>query len=292
MAVVKQVTSLVELLKDLDENGMDGYERYRAVNGYLSMEARYTNTPLNGTFELTPFCNFDCKMCYVHLTANQIKPDERLLTVDEWKSIIDQAIEHGMIYADITGGECLSYPGFKEVYHHLIASGVQPAILTNGSLLTEEMVDFLSENPPSVIQITLYGSCEDAYEKVCGHRAFHEVMDGIERAKNAGLRVNLTVTPNRYMQDDVDALLSLLHSLNISYYIGGSTLPARQETGRKMEEFAVKPNVYFSMLKKERAYWETQPRNDEQQGRERVYVPQKKRCLKVYHAAEGTVHFM
>ncbi len=274
MAKVRTVANLGELLRDLGAE-IGSVERYRAVNGYLSMKARYANIPINGSFELTPFCNFDCKMCYVHLGANQLKADERLLTVDEWKSIIDQAIEAGMIYADITGGECLTYPGFKDVYRHFIASGVQPAVLTNGSLLTEEMVAFLAEHPPAVVQVTVYGRCEDAYERVCGRRAFHEVMQGIERAKKAGLPINLTVTPNRYIQDDTGDLLDLLHTLGISYYIGGSTLPARQETGRKMEEFAVDLDAYCAMIKEDQAYWDARSkRNEHLTRRPDVYVPQ------------------
>lgn len=29
--------------------------------------------PISGTFELTPRCNFDCKMCYVHLVLCTFK---------------------------------------------------------------------------------------------------------------------------------------------------------------------------------------------------------------------------
>ena len=28
--------------------------------------------PISGTFELTPRCNFNCKMCYVHLQPEEI----------------------------------------------------------------------------------------------------------------------------------------------------------------------------------------------------------------------------
>lgn len=38
--------------------------------------------PISGTFELTPRCNFDCKMCYVHLKEEQISKHGRELTAD------------------------------------------------------------------------------------------------------------------------------------------------------------------------------------------------------------------
>lgn len=43
--------------------------------------------PISGTFELTPRCNFDCKMCYVHLKPEQIPRHGRELTAKEWLRI-------------------------------------------------------------------------------------------------------------------------------------------------------------------------------------------------------------
>ena len=41
------------------------------LSTYLHAKACRNGTPLAGNFELTARCNFDCKMCYVHLTAEE-----------------------------------------------------------------------------------------------------------------------------------------------------------------------------------------------------------------------------
>ena len=41
------------------------------LSAYLHARACRAGTPLAGNFELTARCNFDCKMCYVHLTAEE-----------------------------------------------------------------------------------------------------------------------------------------------------------------------------------------------------------------------------
>ena len=41
------------------------------LSAYLHTRACRAGTPLAGNFELTARCNFDCKMCYVHLTAEE-----------------------------------------------------------------------------------------------------------------------------------------------------------------------------------------------------------------------------
>ena len=231
--------SLNDVLDDLEKRGITGFMRYKAVNRYVALKARYNDTPVSGSFELTPLCNFDCKMCYVHLKPEQLKPDESLLTINEWKTIIRQAVDAGMMYATLTGGECLTYPGFKEIYLYLVSLGIQPDVLTNGRLLTKEMIDFFVKYPPGSIQVTIYGSCEEAYEAVTGHRAFQQVIDGITRVKEAELNLFLTVSPSIYMKNDVKALLDFIHSLNVPYAIGEATLKARDETGRDINEYAV-----------------------------------------------------
>jgi len=41
------------------------------LSTYLHARACRNGTPLVGNFELTARCNFNCKMCYVHLPAEE-----------------------------------------------------------------------------------------------------------------------------------------------------------------------------------------------------------------------------
>ena len=46
--------------------------------------------PISGTFELTPRCNFNCKMCYVHLKEQDIPKYGREMTAKEWIRIAEE----------------------------------------------------------------------------------------------------------------------------------------------------------------------------------------------------------
>ena len=70
--------NLKELLIDLDAKGIPQEQRYEHVRRFLDFRAREEAIPLTGTFELTPLCNLDCKMCYVHLNKAQMKGAELL----------------------------------------------------------------------------------------------------------------------------------------------------------------------------------------------------------------------
>ena len=65
------------------------------------LRARREGLPLSGTFELTPLCNFRCRMCYVRVDA--LPEGSRLRTAEEWLDLARQAAERGMYAVTLTG---------------------------------------------------------------------------------------------------------------------------------------------------------------------------------------------
>ena len=241
----KLPTSLAELLAQLDAQGVTDYRRYSEVRKYLGFKARDKGVPVSGTFELTPLCNLDCKMCYVHLNREQLCGAE-LLSTQTWKDLMRQAVDAGMMFATLTGGECLTYPGFKELYLYLREMGVESSIYSNGVRMDAEMVDFLVENPPALIQITVYGASEAAYARVTGHRSFARVMENLRRVQDAGLPLRAAITPNAFMEDG-EQLVRLLHGMDVPFQINSGLMAPRAETGRDLQDADL--DTYIRLLK-------------------------------------------
>lgn len=244
----RQPESLRELLAQLDAEGVTDYRRYDAVRRFMGFKAREKNVPISGSFELTPLCNLDCKMCYVHLNKDQMH-GAALLSVDAWKDIMRQAVDAGMMYARVTGGECLTYPGFRELYLYLADMGVETSVLSNGVAMDEDMVAFFRQHPPAGIQVTLYGAGEDAYERVTGHRMFGRVMEHLRRLRDAGIPLSVAVTPNAFMTDGLE-IVRLLHEEGFHFSINAGIVPPREETGRRTADADVE--TYVAMLKLQR----------------------------------------
>ena len=238
-------SSLQALLRQLDEQGITDYRRYQQVRRYLSFKAREKNLPISNSFELTPLCNLDCKMCYVHLQREQMHGAE-LLTTEQWKDIMRQSIDAGMLFATLTGGECLTYPGFDELYLFLQENGVQVGVLSNGLLMDADRIAFFQQHPPALIQITLYGASEEAYERVTGKRMFTRVMENLHRIREAELPMCVSVTPNAFMTDG-EAAVRLLHAEGFSFNINSGLMAPREETGRKLADADL--DEYVSMLR-------------------------------------------
>ena len=251
-------------LKMLREKTNEEKQSFNRFESYLEDRAREKGTPIRGQFELTPFCNFDCKMCYAHLTADQLH-GHKVMSVDQWKDLMKQAYDMGMYKATLTGGECLSYPGFKELYLYLHELGCNVSVLTNGSLLNEEWIDFFVKHRPEKIRITLYGGSEDDYERVTGHSAFERVRRNIELVKAAKIPLTISVTPNRYLGDAVLDTIRKAKSMNESVLISGGLFDPREDTGRAGQKDDLETDQYLEIYKLE----------EELAGREIVEVDEK-----------------
>lgn len=226
-------------------DGINDYRRYEAMRKFLNFKARDNGIPISGSFELTPLCNLDCKMCYVHLNKTQMQ-GAPLLSVDQWKNIMQQAINAGMMYARLTGGECLTYAGFRELYLFLRGQDIETVILTNGLLLDKEMTAFLQKYPPAALQVSMYGAGEDSYEQVTGKRAFSLVMGNLHRVKKAGIPLTIAVTPSEYMAD-TEQIVELLYKENLPCSINAGIFPPRSETGRTLADAT--QDTYISVLR-------------------------------------------
>lgn len=96
--------------------------------------------PITGAFELTPICNFQCKMCYVRKSAREVCELGGLQPLEFWLKVAEQARDAGMLSPLLTGGETFLYPRIRELYQAMYQMGMEISINSNGSCITEETV--------------------------------------------------------------------------------------------------------------------------------------------------------
>lgn len=170
------------------------------ITEYLFHKATMDRRPICGTFELSPLCNYNCRMCYVHQSEMSLKKQgKKILPPEFWLNLAKQAKEEGMLYLLLTGGEPFLYEGFWEVYNGLADMGFIISINSNGSLIDETVVERLKEHPPVRINITLYGASDATYEKICGVKnGYTRTIRGIQLLREAGISVklNCSLTPS------------------------------------------------------------------------------------------------
>ena len=246
MAYMEGPANGLEFLEKLHGANGKKIQLFQDLSGYLSIKAREKGIPFTGQFELTPLCNFSCRMCYVHLNRNQLC-DHPILSVETWKDLMHQAWEAGMIKAALTGGECLVYPGFDELFLYLHSLGCEVSVMTNGFLLNDQRIRFFQEHMPALIQVSLYGWNDDVYERVTGQRAFTAVYANIRKAIDAGLPLVISITPNVYLGDDVLETIRAAKSICRKVLVNSSVFTPRRETGRSEHQDNVSTDLYVKI---------------------------------------------
>lgn len=215
----------------------------------MRSETRKQFVPMSGAFELTPRCTLDCAMCYIHLTKEQMGNRSELST-EKWIEIIDAAYNNGMVFSLLTGGECTLHDGFQQIYMHLKELGCIVTVNINGTILTDSILNTFIKSPPRCIQISLYGSNEDSYEKLTGSRCFEKVYNNICRLKEANLPVRIAITPNKYLQDNVLDILNLCKENGWKYLINKALIEAHYDTGRSINDFSMTVEEEISLQKR------------------------------------------
>ena len=200
------------------------------------LENAYKNAiPVNVAFELTPLCNLNCRMCYVHLQDASLQ--SRLLSGEQWIAIMDEAIEKGMISALLTGGEALTHPDFWKIYRHLTDAGIGVTIKSNGLLLNPEAIRRFCDVPPATLDVSVYGCDDNSYEAVTGCRVFETVDRNLRAALEADLPVRLMITPSACMLPYVERIMKYAGSFGVETRVNVYLGEPYDNTGRKKEDF-------------------------------------------------------
>ena len=173
-------------------------------------------------FEVTSRCNALCDHCGSRCTAS--KRDE--LSSEDFKKVLDSVAENfgtKAIMLNITGGEPLMRKDLFEITGYADSLGFKWGLVTNGMLITDDVISKMKETHMSTITISLDGmqKTHEEFRHVPG--CFNRIISAIEKLKDTNFIEHIQVTfiatkNNIYELPEVYRLLSMLEidSLRIS----------------------------------------------------------------------------
>ncbi len=173
----------------------------------LFQKASQLGTPFSGTFELTARCNLDCGMCYIHRRENDSAALALELPASRWIDIARQSAQSGTLLMLLTGGEPFVYQDFFEVYDACLELGMLVSINTNATHLTDSAIEQLAKNPPTSINVSLYGASNKAYERQCGGTGlFDRVTASIIKLRESNIQVKINYSVTDCNSEDMNAI--------------------------------------------------------------------------------------
>lgn len=167
------------------------------ISSYLHAKAKEKGLPLSGTFEITGRCNFNCRMCYIH-SSDCARAANDELPAKWWTDLGREAVDAGMVFLLITGGEPLIRNDFAEIYAELCKMGCIISLNSNGYLINDKIKELFRKYPPNRVNVSIYGSDDDTYESFTGVRGFSKVMQNVRDLRDMGIdvRFNCSITPD------------------------------------------------------------------------------------------------
>ncbi|MEV5386223.1 radical SAM protein [Streptomyces sp. NPDC052721] len=165
------------------------------------------------TWEINLGCDFDCVMCYLG--------EKRFegLDMDGKRKLLAVMRDAGVIWLQITGGEPLIDPHFREAYRLAHELGMQVEVLSNGSRLHKHhMLNLLRTYPPTKLTLSMYGATAETYDAVTRRRgAYERFAAGLQNAVAAGLNVDLSLIIVRGNAHEADAMRDWARSLGLRF---------------------------------------------------------------------------
>ena len=206
--------------------------------------------PLAVLAELTHRCPLQCPYCSNPIELDRARSE---LTTEEWKKVLSELAELGVLQVHFSGGEPAARKDLVELVKHANDVGLYTNLITSAVLLTREKLAELADAGLSHVQISFQGSEAASADRVAGLKDAHNKK--IEVAKwtreldlpltvNAVMhRQNLHQLPD-IIQMAVDLDADRLEVANVQYY--GWALKNRaalmpslaqiEETGRLVED--------------------------------------------------------
>jgi len=163
-------------------------------------------------WNITRRCNLKCIHCYAQ-AKDQVFDNE--LTTDEGKNLIDDLSQYKVPVLLLSGGEPTIRKDLPELAAYAIEKGMRAVISTNGTLITQEMARVLKDIGLSYVGISLDGmeKIHDRFRGVKG--AYRAALEGIKNCQDAGIKVGLRFTINKFNVDEIENIFNLLEDMDI-----------------------------------------------------------------------------
>jgi len=136
--------------------------------------------------ETSTHCNAGCVFC--PWPTDDFTRKKEIMSVDDYKFYVDkirQELPDQITETTISGfGEAFTDPTLLEKIRYAKSTGIGVHVLTNGSYLTEEIIDELYEIGILSLRVSIHTTNEESYKKVMNYRSNRFTLDKVMKSMN------------------------------------------------------------------------------------------------------------
>ncbi len=162
-------------------------------------------------WELTKKCNLNCIHCRAESENSQYEGE---LSLDEFKTIIDDIADHYSPIMVLTGGEPLYREDIFQIASHAAGKGLKTALASNGTLIDRDIADKISKALIQRVSISLDGSTAESHDGFRGiPGSYYKALRGIEFLKRAGVEFQINTTISRRNVHEIEDIMNLAENI-------------------------------------------------------------------------------
>ncbi|MCD1294900.1 SynChlorMet cassette radical SAM/SPASM protein ScmE [Methanocella sp. CWC-04] len=165
-------------------------------------------TPRAIDIAVTNDCNLRCSYCSHFSSPGDVKHD---LQAEEWLQFFKELNECSVMRVVLEGGEPFYRKDIFEIIEGIVKNRMRYSILTNGTLITEDIARFLSSAKRcDAVQVSIDGSNENIHDIYRGKGTFQKAINGLKCLKENGVPVTVRVTIHKENVTDLENVAKLL----------------------------------------------------------------------------------
>jgi SynChlorMet cassette radical SAM/SPASM protein ScmE len=169
---------------------------------------RLMRTPKKVDISITNRCNLRCRYCYHFESAGDVEGD---LPAAEWFRFFEELNRCAVTEVTLAGGEPFIREDLKEIVHGIVRNRMRFQILSNGTLITDEMASFLaSSGRCNYVQVSIDGSMPESHDVMRGKGSFAKALQGLMILRRHRVHVAVRVTIHRKNVNDLESVARLL----------------------------------------------------------------------------------
>lgn len=193
----------------LKNNDIEKFNLFLKSKRAKKMENNEMRFPRKMRLEITNKCNNRCVWCYA---SNRYEKEN--LSNEEFTSVIKSLADNGVFEITFSGGEPTLNKALPELIEYANNLGLITHLITNGTLLSKDVVKKLERAGLKTIQISVEG-IEDQHNRITNSNCFKGCINGIKNVIDSRISLATNTTISSLNKNNVYEILQLLHSLGV-----------------------------------------------------------------------------